>query len=240
MNNNIIFGDCLEKMKDIPDCSIDACITDPPFGQTKNEWDKVIDYEQMWNELKRIVKPNGVIALFADGIFLADLMVSNRKMWRYNLIWDKQLTTGFLNANRMPLRKHETICIFYQKLPTYNPQFTEGKPSHSRGKLKSDFKNNIYGEFKQVNTKEKSTQKYPTSILSIAKVHPSKTIHPTEKPIEVMEYLIKMYTNEGDTVLDFACGCGSTGVACINTNRNFIGIEKEKDFYLIAEKRTNG
>ena len=228
-------GDCLEVMSELPENCIDCCITDPPFGYTKNEWDTVIPFEDMWRELKRIVKPSGAILLFADGMYMAELMVSNKKMWRYNLVWDKVMKTGFLNANRMPLRKHEEICVFYQKLPTYNPQFEEGSPNHSKGKEK-EVTNNNYGEYKFVedrNTKEK----YPSSIIRKSKVHPSKTIHPTEKPLDLMVYLVKTFSNKGDTVLDFACGSGVTGVACLETERNFIGVEKNEHYFEISKKR---
>ena len=166
--------------------------------------------------------------------------MSNKKMHRYNLIWDKVLPSGFLNANRMPLRDHEDIMVFYKKLPTYNPQKVKGTPCHKKGKSvgkmnDSMLQNNNYGNFKCVESN--GDMKFPTSILKFQKPHPSKSVHPTQKPTELLEYLIKTYTNEGDTVLDNCMGSGSTGVACVNTNRNFIGIELDNAYFEIAELR---
>lgn len=233
-------GDCLELMKHIPNKSVDMILCDLPYGKTKNAEDKPLPFERLWFIYKRIIKDNGCIALFGQGSFFVDLVDSNRKMFRYDLVWNKVLTTGFLNANKMPLRQHEQIAIFYKKLPTYNPQFSKGKPLHSRGFSYKDkeVKNQNYGKFDITDDiRVGSTNKYPTSILQFAKPHPSKAIHRTEKPIDLLEYLVKTYTNEGDTVLDNCMGSGSTGVACINTNRNFIGIELDKGYFDIAEKR---
>lgn len=173
--------------------------------------------------------------------FFVDLIDSNRKLYRYDLVWDKVLTSGFLNAKRMPLRRHEQIGVFYKKLPTYNLQFTEGKPLHSRGisyKGKNP-KNQNYGNYKMTDDRAGSTKKYPTSVLTFSKPHSSVAKHRTEKSVELLEYLIKTYTNEGETVLDNCMGSGSTGVACINTNRNFIGIELSKKYFDIANERMN-
>lgn len=239
-------GDCLKLMKNIPDKSIDMILCDLPYGVTKNKWDNTIDLNLLWLEYNRIIKDCGAIILFGQDKFTMKVMLSNTKMHRYNLIWDKCLTTGFLNANRMPLRCHEDIMVFYKKLPTYNPQKFLGKaPSHRRCKKNSviDFKkvtNNNYGDY-SINTYNPETTetnlKYPKSIISIPRVPTSKCIHPTQKPIELLEYLIKTYTNEFDTVLDNCMGSGSTGVACINTNRNFIGFELDENFYNIAKNR---
>lgn len=233
-------GDCLELMKNIPDKSVDMILCDLPYGKTKNAEDKPLPFERLWFIYKRIIKDNGCIALFGQGSFFVDLVDSNRKMFRYDLVWNKVLTTGFLNANKMPLRQHEQIAIFYKKLPTYNPQFSKGKPLHSRGFSYKDkeVKNQNYGKFDITDDiRVGSTDKYPTSILQFAKPHPSTAEHRTEKAVALLEYLIKTYTNEGDTVLDNCMGSGSTGVACINTNRNFIGIELDKGYFDIAEKR---
>lgn len=235
--------DCLKVMQNIPDKSIDMVLCDLPYGTTKNKWDIVIPFDKLWEQYSRIIKDNGAICLFADGMFMADLMNSNRKMWRYNLVWDKVLSSGFLNANRMPLRNTEEIVVFYRKLPTYNPQFTEGKPLHGMG---TSFKNkrnanNNYNEFKLENNpsalREGDTKKYPKSIIKVSRPASSVMLHPTEKPVELMEWLIKTYTNEGETVLDNCMGSGSVGVACKNLNRNFVGIEIDEKYFEIARNR---
>ena len=233
-------GDCLEVMKDIPDKSVDMILCDLPYGVTNNPKDIILPFDKLWVEYERIIKDNGAIVLFAQGVFYIDLINSNRKLFRYDLIWDKVLTTGFLNAKRQPLRKHEQIAVFYKKPPMYNPQFSKGKPLHGKGiayKNKKNINNN-YGNFKQLEDERKgSTNKYPTSIITVSKTHPSKCVHPTQKPVELLEYLIKTYTNEGETVLDNCMGSGSTGVACVNTNRNFIGIELDEKYFKIAKNR---
>lgn len=228
-------GDCLEFLPILADNSVDLVIADPPYHQTHNKWDVEIPLDPLWEVLKRIVKPNGAIILFGQGMFTAKVMMSNPKMWRYNIVWDKQMTTGFLNANRMPLRQHEDIMVFYQKLPVYNPQKTLGEPSHSR-KVKDHKRNSNYGDF-SYSRWDYDEYKYPTSIISMSKVHSSVAKHPTEKPIELMEYLIETYSNEGDVVLDFCMGCGSTGVAAKNLNRDFLGIEQEEEYFKIARNR---
>lgn len=239
--NGVIFhDDCLKRMSDIPDQMIDFILCDPPYGTTSNKDDVPIPFDSLWEQYKRIIKPNGCIALFADGMFLADLMKSNEKWWRYNLVWDKVLTTGFLNARRMPLRRHEEICIFYNKPPTYNPQFTQGKPLHGKGTryLTKKQVNNNYAEVKTIkDEREGSTEKYPSSILTFQKPHSSVAKHRTEKPVDLLEWLIKTYTNEGEIVLDNCMGSGSTCVAAVRTRRAFIGIEKDKDYYEVAKKR---
>lgn len=229
----LLAGDCLDLMKLIPDGSVDMILSDPPYGQTKNSWDKAPPLDFLWQEYKRIIKDNGAIVLFADGIFLADIMQSNRKMWRYNLVWNKVLKTGFLNANRQPLRQHEYICVFYKKRPTYNPQKVNGEKNHSK---KTIGKDNCYGNYNAVDNSELlGNLKHPTSILTYAKPHPSIAVHPTQKPVPLLEYLIRTYTNEGDLVLDNYMGSGSCGVACVNTGRRFIGIESEMKYFDIAE-----
>lgn len=233
-------GDCLEKMLDIPNNSIDLVLCDLPYGVTQHEKDICIPFEPLWKEYERITKENAAILLFGQGDFYVDLVNSNRKYFRYDLIWDKQLPTGFLNAKRMPLRQHEQIAVFYRKLPTYNPQFSQGKPSHSRGvayKHKVQ-RNENYGKFYPVDDERKgSTQKYPSSILEFAKPHPSKAKHRTEKPVELLKWLIRTYTNEQDLVLDNCMGSGSTGAACVDTNRRFIGIEKDAHYFDVAKER---
>ena len=238
-NYEIYKGDCLELMKSIPDKSIDMILCDLPYSQTKNQWDTIIPFDRLWEQYNRIIKDNGAIVLFANGMFTADLMKSNQKNWKYNLIWNKVLTSGFLNANRMPLRQHEDICVFYKKSPTYNPQKSKGKPCHSKGKPKEN-KNNNYGSFNFVdNSKELGDMKHPTSIITVSKPHPSKMVHPTQKPVDLLECLIKTYTNEGELVLDNCMGAGSTGVACQNTGRKFIGIELDDKYFEISKSRLN-
>lgn len=234
-------GNCLDLMENIGDKSIDMILCDLPYGsQTKNKWDIQIPFEPLWEQYLRIIKDSGAIVLFANGMFTAQLMLSQPKLWRYNLIWDKAIAGGFLNANRMPLRKHEDICVFYKKPPTYNPQKFEGKPNHSRGNLmtKGSKINNNYGEYGWVDNREKlGNLKHPTSIITISKDHPSTMIHPTQKPVELLEWLIKTYTNEGDIVLDNCMGSGSCGIAAVNTNRNFIGIELNEEYFKQAKQR---
>lgn len=240
MNICLKLGDCIKLMNDIEDKSIDLILCDLPFQKTKNKWDKVIPFNKLWEQYNRIVKENGGIILFGQGSFYIDLVNSNRELFRYDLVWDKQLTTGFLNSNRQPLRKHEQIAVFYKKQPTYNPIFTKGQPLHGKGnKYKtSNIKNQNYGKFESLEDYRKgSIEKYPTSIISIRKVHPSKTIHPTQKPIELMQYLVETYTNPGEYVLDNCMGSGTVGIACLNSRRNFIGIEKDKDYYNLASNR---
>lgn len=237
MMYELLNGDCLELMKNIPDRSVDLVLCDLPYQRTQNQWDIMIPVDELWKQYNRIIKDNGCIALFADGMFMAELMMSNKKMWKYNLVWDKVLPSGFLNANRMPLRSHEEICIFYKKQPTYNPQKVKGKPNHSKGSPK-DYENNNYGDFGFVdNSRELGDMKHPVSIVRFSKPHPSVSVHPTQKSVEVCEWLIKSYTNEGMMVLDNCMGSGTTGVACVNTDRNFIGIELDEGYFEIAKNR---
>lgn len=233
-------GDCFKFFPDIPDKSIDMIICDLPYGVTNNSWDKVLPLDKLWEQYKRIIKENGVIALFGQGKFFADIINSNRDWFRYDLVWDKVLTSGFLNANRMPLRRHEQIAIFYKKLPKYNPQYWEGQPLHGSGDIenhKSEINRN-YGKFNRTFTRPAgTTEKYPTSILRIKKLHPSLFKHPTEKPVELLEYLIKTYTDKGETVLDNCMGVGTTIAACIRTNRHYIGIELMPEYFELANSR---
>ena len=227
-------------MKQIPSGSLDMITCDLPYGVTQNKLDIVIPFEPLWNEYKRTIKERGCIALFAQGVFFVELVQSNRKMFRYDLVWDKVLTTGFLNAGRMPLRQHEQIAIFYKKLPEYHPQFTEGKPLHSKGVsyMEKEHKNSNYGQFHMTEDLRKgSTEKHPTSIIRVPKPHPSIALHRTEKPVELYKWLILTYTSVGDTVMDNCMGAGGCGVACAETGRNFIGIEKNPGYFEIARGR---
>lgn len=243
----LIHGDCLVEMQNIPDKSIDMILCDLPYevlnkGNKHAQWDRLIPFDKLWEQYNRIIKDNGAIVLFAQGVFTAQLMMSNPKMWRYNLVWDKCRATGFLNANRMPLRYHEDLCVFYKSLPTYNPQMSKGKPLHGRGTAyrTKELTNNCYGSMgAEYISRKGCTEKFPTSIIRVPKPHPSTTMHPTQKPVALLEWLIKTYSNEGDTMLDNTMGSGSTGVACVNTERDFIGIELNEEYFKIAEKRIN-
>lgn len=230
-------GDCLELMKNIPDKSVDMILCDLPYGVTRCKWDIVIPFEPLWEQYDRIVKDNGAIILFGSGMFTAEIMYSNRKMWRYNLVWDKVAKTGFLNANIMPLRQHEDIVVFYKKAPTYNPQMIKCKPHKRNHRSKNTAANNCYGSFLGVATVV-SDEKYPASIVRASKEHHvGNFYHPTQKPIALIEWLIKTYTNKNEIVLDNCMGSGSTGVACVNTARNFIGIELNEHYFDVAKKR---
>ena len=225
-------GDCLEVMKSIPDKSIDAIITDPPYGTTACKWDSVIPFEPMWKELNRIIKPNGAIVLFGSEPFSSALRMSNIKNYKYDWIWRKPKGTGHLNAKKQPLNDVENISLFYKKQCVYNPQFTKGKPYKAKsGKIGFEG----YGKDNRKGN-DNNGKRYPKRLIEFNVVE-RNTIHPTQKPIPLIEWLVKTYTNENETVLDFTMGSGSTGVACCNTNRNFIGIELDKDYFKIAEQR---
>jgi site-specific DNA-methyltransferase (adenine-specific) len=221
----------------IPDRSIDMILCDLPYGQTsRNKWDVILPFNVLWNQYNRTIKDNGAIILFANGMFTADLMKSNPSMWRYNLIWEKTTPTGFLNANKMPLRCHEDICIFYKKTPTYNPQKTTGhQPVHTYTKHTSD--GTDYGKTRLGISGGGSTERYPISILKFATDKQKCSLHPTQKPIKLIEWLIKTYTNENNLVLDSCMGSGTTAVACINTKRNYIGFERDTTYWEISNKR---
>lgn len=239
--------DCLIGMQQIPDGTIDAVICDLPYGVLNSEseggsWDVVIPFEPLWEQYKRITKPTAAIVLFSQGMFTADLMRSNPKMWRYNLVWKKgDRCSGFLNANRMPLRNHEDICVFYEKLPTYNPQMRTGFPNRKRGRPSGTLKNGCYGKFDPFAKSEViSTEKFPLSVIDIEKEHDvTKYIHPTQKPVDLLRYLVRTYTNEGDTILDNCMGSGTTAIACIKENRHFIGFELNEEYYKKACERIN-
>lgn len=236
--NKIYNKDCLEGMKEIDDKSVDAIITDLPYGQTsRNKWDSVIPFKPLWEQYERIIKDNGAIILFANGMFTADLMQSNRKLWKYNLIWEKTQPTGFLNAKKMPLRSHEDICIFYKKLPTYNPQKTTG---HQKKVSKAEHKTNCkettdYGEHGL--TTYDSTERYPKSVWTFAKDIQKSALHPTQKPVALIEELIKTYTNPGDLVLDSCAGSGSHLLVARENNRKWLGMELTDTYFKIANER---
>jgi len=219
-----IIGDCLELLPGIPDKSIDMIITDLPYGTTQNRWDVIISPDMLWLQYERIIKDNGAVILFGQDKFTATMMLSNQRIHRYNLIWNKELTTGFLNANRMPLRQHEDIMVFYKRLPTYNPQKIKGNKNHSK-KAKSK-KSDCYGDYEDVDNSEILGElKHPTSILNFPKPHASVCRHEAEKSLGLIEWLIKTYSNIGDTVHDSCLGSGTALEACYNLNRNCIGFE---------------
>lgn len=224
-------GDCLEEMDKVADHSADMIFTDLPYGTTKNAWDVRIPLEALWEQYKRILKSGGVVLLFAQMPFAADLVYSNRKWFRYEWIWHKTMAVGFLNANRMPLRAHENILVFYEKLPTYKPQKAKGKPYHLKATA-DRYKS--YGHFKAVDKWNEG--RYPIDVIKLSK-STTKKIHPTEKPVDLLEYMIRTYTDEGETVLDSCMGSGSCGVACQHLGRNFIGIEKDPGYFEAAKKR---
>ena len=226
-------GDCLKVMKAIPDSSIDMVLCDLPYGKTHNAWDIPIDLSALWEQYRRIIKTNACVALFGQGAFCADLIESNRKMFRYDLIWHKNTHTGFLNANRMPLRCHESILIFYQKLPPYHPQKTDGRP-YFRSHRKQGSVN--YGKQGDNSTRNPTGRRMPQSIVTISK-STGRMLHPTEKPVTLLEWLIQTYTDEGAKVLDNCRGSGSTGEAALKTGRSFIGIEKDEQYFKVASER---
>jgi len=241
---NLMQGDCLERMKEIADGSVDMVLTDPPYGTTACKWDSIIPLEPMWEHLKRIIKPNGAIVMTASQPFTTTLIASNMKMFKYCWVWEKSRVTGFANAKKQPLRCIEDIVIFYSKPPTYNPQgLTRINKKVKNGK-------SVGGNTLRVDVDESANKGslrtagseyiqeftgYPKQTLKIKSVN--KTIHPTQKPVALMEYLIKTYTNEGEMVLDFTMGSGTTGVAAKNLNRSFIGIELDEEYFKIAQER---
>jgi site-specific DNA-methyltransferase (adenine-specific) len=231
MSFELHHGDCLEVMKSLPDNSVDAVITDPPYGTTACKWDSVIPFEPMWKELKRIAKPKAAICLFGSQPFTSALVMSNPQMFRYEWVWDKQLPTGFLDANRRPLRVHETVSVFAQSATAYYPEMRTG-----RFRKKGDSgPSECYGTFARVVSF--NDQYYPLSILEISNANQSTKVHPTQKPVDLLRYFVRTYTQENETVLDFTMGSGTTGVACELENRNFIGIEKDAGYFEIAKKR---
>jgi site-specific DNA-methyltransferase (adenine-specific) len=235
--NEIYKGDCLELMpKLIDDKSIDMIFCDLPYGTTQNKWDSVIPLDKLWSEYERIIKDNGAIVLFAAQPFTSALIMSNLKMFRYEWIWQKTKCSGHLNAKKMPLRQHESVLIFYKKLPTYNPQglidgeFNNSRPAQGSGTVKN------YG--KERYTKEVSKKgNYPKTIQEFANPSGDGHLHPTQKPLALIEYMIKTYTNEGDLILDNTCGSGTTGLGAKNLGRNYIMMEQDPDHYETACKR---
>tara|TARA_R110000851_G_scaffold261319_1_gene413789 strand:+ start:82 stop:822 length:741 start_codon:yes stop_codon:yes gene_type:complete len=239
-------GNCLEVMKTIEDNSIDAIITDPPYGTTACKWDSVIDFDLMWEQLNRIIKPNSAIVLFGSEPFSSALRMSNIKNFKYEWIWVKNRASGAMNAKKQPMRASENILVFYKEQCTYKPIMIERTEKElkrlSKKSVLTSSSDNYNKHWSKTANREDNKMKYPNNIINIKTVFnrsKEKVAHPTQKPIELMEYLIKTYTNENEMVLDFTMGSGSTGVACVNTNRNFIGIEMDDNYFNIAKERIN-
>ena len=236
---SLIQGDCLERMKEIPDGSVDMVLTDPPYGTTACKWDSVIPFEPMWEQLHRITKVNGAIALFGSEPFSSALRMSNIKNYKYDWIWRKEAGSNFATVKYMPWKEHEHILVFEKKgkKTKYFPIMQERKGSR-KGKVTKSFdsgrSNSVYGEMESKGEFIVPELRYPSSVLEFNR---ERGLHPTQKPVALMEYLIRTYTNEGETVLDFTMGSGTTGVACVNTNRNFIGIELDEKYFNIAQNR---
>lgn len=219
-------------MSKLPNKSIDMILCDLPYGTTKNKWDCAIDLKQLWNQYERLIKDNGCICLFAQTPFDKVLGNSNLKLLKYEWIWEKENATGFLNAKKMPLKIHENILVFYKKLPIYNPQMREGYKPY---KCKQGSHSSNYSDYEQGHITESDGKRFPIDIIKFKR--DKEKLHPTQKPVSMLEYLIKTYTNENMLVLDNCMGSGSTGVACLNTNRKFIGFELDKEYFEIAKKR---
>ncbi|QAY18018.1 DNA methylase [Pseudoalteromonas phage C7] len=232
---NLMQGDCLERMKEIESGSVDLILTDPPYGTTACKWDSIIPLEPMWEQLKRIIKPNGAIVMTASQPFTTTLIASNMKMFKYCWVWNKTRPSNFPLAKKQPMKYHEDICVFGIKSPSYYPQMVKGEKVRKKGT------NRGYSGFNKGLERDDYLEKeykdfYPSSIYKTSNPN-NKTVHPTQKPVDLMEYLIKTYTNESETVLDFTMGSGSTGVAAKNLNRKFIGIELDEGYFNIAKER---
>ena len=238
----LLLGDTLERMKEIPDGNVDMILCDLPYGTTVCKWDSVIPFEPLWAAYRRVCKKNAAIVLTASQPFTSALVMSNPREFRYCWVWEKNRGTGFLDAKKRPLKFHEDVAVFYQAQCTYSPVRVQGAPNNSTGvkpgERKARSKSDIYhGDSDSVAT-DMSGLKYPRSIIPFNGLAPSaEHLHPTQKPVALMEYLIKTYTNEGETVLDNTMGSGTTGVACVNLGRNFIGIERDESYFAIAKQR---
>lgn len=236
MKHNLMLGDCLDRMKEIESGTVDMILCDLPYGTTCCSWDAVIPFEPLWEQYERVIKENGAIVLFAAQPFAAVLATSNLKLFRYEWIWEKPAATGFLNAKKQPLRAHENILVFYKSQPTYNPQKTFG---HERKVAKrKDIGSEHYGKQLKVQPYD-STERYPRSVQVFSSDKQKSNFHPTQKPVALCEYLIRTYTNEGETVLDSAAGSMSTAIACINTNRKGIMIEKDDHYFKVGSDRVS-
>lgn len=233
MKTELLYGDCLDLMKELPDQSIDMILCDLPYGTTQNKWDSIIPFDFLWPEYRRLCR--GAIVLTAAQPFTSLVVCSNINDFKYDWVWRKEKGTGHLNAKKQPMRDKEDILVFYKKQPTYNPQFTSGAPYDGTARVGKKQQTENYGKYEAVR-ENNDGKRYPKQVLEFNSVARGG-VHPTQKPVELMEYLIKTYTNEGDTVLDNCMGSGTTGVACVNTGRNFIGMELDFKYFRIAKKR---
>jgi site-specific DNA-methyltransferase (adenine-specific) len=237
MSYTLLEGDCLELMPSIEDNSVDMILCDLPYGTTQNKWDTIIPFEPLWKEYERIIKDNGAIVLTASQPFTSALVMSNPKMFRYEWIWHKNIPTGFLNANKMPMKQHENVLVFYKKLPLYNPIFedrTESGKERCKYVLRGSGPSNNYGEYERTIHQPDPNKRFPSTVQ---RINVEKGLHSTQKPVALFEYLIKTYTNENDLVLDNCAGSGTTGVACHNLNRDCILIEQEPEYIQVIKDR---
>jgi site-specific DNA-methyltransferase (adenine-specific) len=240
----ILLGDCLELMKDIPNGSIDMIFCDLPYGMTACKWDTILPFDKLWEQYERIIKPNGAIVLTASQPFTSALVMSNPDWFRYSLVWDKMQGSNPFEATKRPLKSHEDILIFYKKQPNFNPQKTKALPKNMRDRVKNSFKgveDGVYGKMKPFVSEKDENERYPLSVFyhssQAEELHKDKRLHPTQKPIALCEYLIKTYTNEGDLILDNCAGSGTTGIACLNTKRQFILMEQDPNYFEKIKKR---
>ena len=232
--NSIFEGDCIEIMKQFPDNCIDMILCDLPYGTTQNKWDSIIPLDELWHEYKRIIKENGAIVLTSQGLFTAQLMLSNPKQFKYKWVWEKSKPTNFLNAKKQPLRKYEDVCVFYKKQPVYNPQMVQGEP-YDKGFRKNQLSGS-YGDFQPVHV-HSDGKRYPTDVIYFKTAESEgEVIHPTQKPVELGRYFVRTYTNPGALVLDNTFGSGSFLLSALLEGRNFVGIEKNEDVHLFKEK----
>lgn len=231
----LLLGDCLERMKEIPDGSVDLVLTDPPYGTTACKWDAVIPFEPMWEQVLRVLKPNGITVFSAAQPFTSALVMSNPRWFKYDWVWKKPKGTGHLNAKKMPMRDKEDILVFCSGLGTYNPQMTIGSPYKAKPGVSKRNGEDCYGNYKDTR-EDNAGLRYPKQVIEFP-VEERNKLHPTQKPVALMEYLIRTYTNEGERVLDFTMGSGTTGVAAMNAGRKFIGIERDETYFQIASDR---
>ena len=234
----LILGDCIDRMAEIPDGSVDLVLTDPPYGTTACKWDAVIPFEPMWEQVWRVLKPNGAAVFTASQPFTSALVMSDVKRFKYQWIWEKDKATGHLNSKKRPLVAHEDVLVFCRATPSYSPQMVDtGIASNKSSRRLKESTAQTYGRFSEYQ-RGGETKRFPRSVLRVNTVNSAHGVcHPTQKPVALMEYLIRTYTNPGETVLDFTMGSGTTGVACVNTGRAFIGIERDPDYFAIAERR---
>jgi DNA modification methylase len=238
LDSKIILGETIEEMSKLPNKSIDMILCDLPYGTTQCKWDSVIPFDKLWLQYERIIKSNGAIVLTASQPFTSNLVMSNLKLFRYSLVWEKSKSTGYLNSKKMPMRSHEDILIFYKNLPTYNPQMVEGSP-YDKGVAHRPTE--VYREQKgEIHVKNDNGLRYPRSVQYFKTAESEgKVYHPTQKPIKLMEWLIKTYSNEDDIILDNCIGAGTTAIAAIRTNRRYIGIELDEKYFNITQQRVN-